>query len=70
VVMQAIDKNPASRQKSVGDFGQQLVSVFGNIPRKRRSWFVNVTELSIPVVILMVVVFLLLILVLALVGGG
>ncbi len=70
IVMQAIDKNPASRQKSVGEFGQQLASVFGNIPRKRHSWFVNVTELSIPVVILMVVVFLLLILVLALVGGG
>lgn len=69
IVTQAIDKTPARRQQSVGELGQQLVGLFGNIPPKKRSRIGSLTELSIPVVILIVVVVLLVILVLALLGS-
>lgn len=62
LLTRATERNPAARQKTVVEFGKQIVDIFGAVPQPKRSRIKRLSEWSMPVVVGSVIFVLMLIL--------
>ncbi len=63
IVTKATNRNPAQRYARLGEFGKDLVGIFGDVPRPKKSRTTSLAQMSMPVFVLSIVVVLLLILI-------